>query len=62
MTKSEEKQYLRQAIVRACDEGVVESIVQEMIDFDVMYSWDLEMVTVLFQDAAEKWKERGSDG
>ena len=58
MTIEEEKQDLRQAIVRACDEGVVESIVQEMIDFDPMYNWDLEMVTVLFQEAAEKWKEK----
>ena len=57
MNIDEEKQDLRQAIVRACDEGVVESIVQEMIDFDPTYNWDLEMVTVLFQDAAEKWRK-----
>ena len=58
MEQEEEKQDLRQAIVRACDEGVVESIVREMIDFDELYNWDLEMVTVLFQDAAEKWKAK----
>ena len=53
----EEKQDLRQAIVRACDEGAVESIVKEMIDFDDMYNWDLEMVTMLFQEAAERWRK-----
>ncbi len=58
MDQDEEKQDLRQAIVRACDEKVVEAIVQEMIDFDEMYNWDLEMVTVLFQGAAERWKRK----